>query len=141
MIFRRRRTLVIKGCQWTRLSIILRYSFQGYGKSISLGKAIRGQQQYFFIKYLRTPGLLQPMIFLRKMHGISEMHLSVPNYTNLQKGIYETTEYLELFLRNLLLNEQNELQNRNLHISGLLNKEKSGHSRCESGHSRRKSGY
>ena len=46
------------------------------------------------------------------------------NYTNLQKGIYETTEYLELFLRNLLLNEQNELQNRNLHISGLLNKEK-----------------
>ena len=46
------------------------------------------------------------------------------NYTNLQKGIHETTEYLELFLRNLLLNEQNELQNRNLHISGLLNKEK-----------------
>ncbi len=46
------------------------------------------------------------------------------NYTNLQKGIYETTEYLELFLRNLLLNEQNELQNRNLHISGLPNKEK-----------------
>ena len=46
------------------------------------------------------------------------------NYTNLQKGIHETTEYLEVFLRNLLLNEKNELQNRNLHISGLLNKEK-----------------
>ena len=44
--------------------------------------------------------------------------------TNLQKGIHETTEYLEVFLRNLLLNEQNELQNRNLHISGLLNEEK-----------------
>ena len=29
-----------------------------------------------------------------------------------------------MFLRNLLLNEQNELQNRNLHISGLLNEEK-----------------
>ncbi len=41
------------------------------------------------------------------------------NYTNLQKGIHETTEYLEVFLRNLLLNEQNELQNRNLHISVL----------------------
>ena len=37
---------------------------------------------------------------------------------------YETTEYLEVFLRNLLLNEQNEFQNRNLHISGLLNEEK-----------------
>ena len=40
------------------------------------------------------------------------------------EGNTRTTEYLELFLRNLLLNEQNELQNRNLHISGLLNKEK-----------------
>ena len=46
------------------------------------------------------------------------------NYTNLQKGIHETTEFLEAFLRNLLLNEKNELHNRNLHISGLLNEEK-----------------
>ena len=46
------------------------------------------------------------------------------NYTNLQKGIHETTEYLEAFLRNLLLNEKNELHNRNIHISGLLNEEK-----------------
>ena len=46
------------------------------------------------------------------------------NYTNLQMGVYETTEYLEAFLRNLLLNEKNELHNRNLHISGLLNEEK-----------------
>ena len=46
------------------------------------------------------------------------------NYTNLQKGIHETTEYLEAFLRHLLLNEKNELHNRNLHISGLLNEEK-----------------
>ena len=46
------------------------------------------------------------------------------NYTNLQKGIHETTEYLEAFLRNLLLNEKKELHNRNLHISGLLNEEK-----------------
>ena len=46
------------------------------------------------------------------------------NYTNLQKGIHETTEYLEVFLRNLLLNEKNELHNRNLHISGMLNEKK-----------------
>ena len=50
--------------------------------------------------------------------------MSLPTIPNLQKGIHETTEYLEMFLRNLLLNEQNELQNRNLHISGLMNKEK-----------------
>ncbi len=46
------------------------------------------------------------------------------NYTNLQKCIHKTTEYLEAFLRNLLLNEKNELHNRNLYISGLLNEEK-----------------
>ena len=33
-------------------------------------------------------------------------------------GSHETTEYLELFLRNLLLNEKNELHNRVIHISG-----------------------
>ena len=38
--------------------------------------------------------------------------------------IHETTKYLEEFLRNLLLNEKNELYNRKLHISGLLNEEK-----------------
>ena len=46
------------------------------------------------------------------------------NYMNLQKGIHETTEYLETFLRDWLLNEKNELYNRNLHISGLLIEEK-----------------
>ena len=49
---------------------------------------------------------------------------SLHRNTNLQKGIYETTEYLETFLRNLLLDEKNELHNRNLHISGLFNEEK-----------------
>ena len=49
---------------------------------------------------------------------------SLHRNTNLQKGIYETTEYLEAFLRNLLLDEKNELHNRNLHIRGLLNEEK-----------------
>lgn len=39
----------------------------------------------------------------------------------MQKGIHETTEYLEIFLRNLLLNEKNELHNRDMHISGSLN--------------------
>ena len=33
-------------------------------------------------------------------------------------GSHETTEYLKLFLRNLLLNEKNELHNRGMHISG-----------------------
>ncbi|MBQ4057696.1 MAG: hypothetical protein IJD40_02045 [Lachnospiraceae bacterium] len=38
----------------------------------------------------------------------------------MKNGIHETTEYLELFLRNLLLDEKNELHNRSMHISGIF---------------------
>lgn len=38
----------------------------------------------------------------------------------MKNGIHETTEFLELFLRNLLLNENHPLHNRSLHISGLF---------------------
>jgi len=78
----------------------------------------------FFIKYLRTLGFVATNDIFAENAWYFRNALVRANYTNLQKGIHETTEYLELFLRNLLLNEQNELQNRNLHISGLLNKEK-----------------
>ena len=78
----------------------------------------------FFIKYLRTLGFaITNDIFAENAWYFRNAPVRA-NYTNLQKGIHETTEYLEVFLRNLLLNEQNELQNRNLHISGLLNEEK-----------------
>ena len=78
----------------------------------------------FFIKYLRTLGFAATNDIFAENAWYFRNALVRANYTNLKKGIHETTEYLELFLRNLLLNEQNELQNRNLHISGLLNKEK-----------------
>ena len=78
----------------------------------------------FFIKYLRTLGFaITNDIFAENAWYFRNAPVRA-NYTNLQKGIHETTEYLEVFLRNLLLNEQNELQNRNLHISRLLNEEK-----------------
>jgi len=40
----------------------------------------------------------------------------------LKNGVHKTTEYLELFLRNLLLDEKNELHNRSMHISGMFEK-------------------
>ena len=38
------------------------------------------------------------------------------NYTNMTKGVYMNTGYLEKFFRNLLLGEKNELKNRYTHI-------------------------
>ena len=78
----------------------------------------------FFIKYLRTLGFSATNDIFAENAWFFRNALVRANYTNLQKGIHETTKYLEEFLRNLLLNEKNELYNRKLHISGLLNEEK-----------------
>ena len=78
----------------------------------------------FFIKYLRTLGFSATNDIFAENAWYFRNALVRANYTNLQKGIHETTEYLEVFLRNLLMNENNELHNRDLHISGLLNAEK-----------------
>ena len=78
----------------------------------------------FFIKYLRTLGFSTINDVFAENAWYFRNALVRANYTNLQKGIRETTEYLEVFLRNLLLNEKNELHNQNLHISGILNEEK-----------------
>ena len=65
----------------------------------------------FFIKYLRTLGFSATNDIFAENAWYFRNALVRANYTNLQKGIHETTEYLEAFLRNL-------------HISGLLNEEK-----------------
>ncbi len=78
----------------------------------------------FFIKYMRTLGFSATNDIFAENAWYFRNALVRANYTNLQKGIHETTEYLEVFLRNLLLNEKNELHNRNLHISRLSNDKK-----------------
>ncbi len=72
----------------------------------------------FFIKYLRTLGFSAANDTFAEHALYFRNALVRANYTNLQKDIHETTEYLEVFLRNLLLNEKKELHNRKLHISG-----------------------
>lgn len=78
----------------------------------------------FFIKYLRSLGFPAENDIFAENAWYFRNALVRANYTNLQLGVHETTEYLELFLRNLLLNEKNELHNRAMHISGLFDREK-----------------
>lgn len=70
----------------------------------------------FFIKYLRSLGYDVTNDIFAENAWYFRNALVRANYTNLKKGIHETTEYLEIFLRNLLLGEKNELKNRYLHI-------------------------
>ncbi len=72
----------------------------------------------FFIKYLRTLGFDAINDIFAENAWYFRNSLVRANYNDLKNGIHETTEYLELFLRNLLLGENNSLHNRTLHISG-----------------------
>ena len=72
----------------------------------------------FFIKYLRTLGFDVTNDIIAENAWYFRNSLVRANYNDLKNGVHETTEYLELFLRNLLLNENNPLHNRTLHISG-----------------------
>ena len=71
----------------------------------------------FFIKYLRTLGFNVTNDIFAENAWYFRNSLVRANYNDLKNGIHETTEYLEMFLKNLLLDEDNPLHNRTLHIS------------------------
>ena len=70
----------------------------------------------FFIKYLRSLGFNVTNGIFAKNAWYFRNALVRANYNDLAHGIRLTTSYLELFLRNLLMGEDNELKNRYLHI-------------------------
>ena len=80
----------------------------------------------FFIKYLRQLGFEADNKPFAEHSWYFRNACVRANYNNIKKGIYETTKYLEFFLRNLLLDEKNELHNRDMHISGLLTASENG---------------
>lgn len=79
----------------------------------------------FFIKYLRSLGFDATNDIFAANSWYFRNALVRANYNDLRKGIHETTEYLEKFLRNLLLGESNVLKNRYLHVDW---KEETAHS-------------
>lgn len=70
----------------------------------------------FFIKYLRTLGFSAANDVFADNAWYFRNSLVRANYTDIRKGVHATTEYLEAFLRNLLLGEDHPLHNRNLNI-------------------------
>lgn len=70
----------------------------------------------FLIKYLGKLGFNVTNDIFSENSWYFRNALVRANYNNMTKGVYETTEYLERFLRNLLLGEDNILSNREMHI-------------------------
>lgn len=82
------------------------------------GKGNTRTTAVFFIKYLRTLGFDVTNDIFAENAWYFRNSLVRTNYNDLKNGVHATTEFLELFLRNFLLNESNPLHNRTLHISG-----------------------
>ncbi len=74
----------------------------------------------FVIKYLRTLGFDVANDAFAAHSWYFRNALVRANYKNIQKGIFATPKFVDLFFRNLLMGELNELRNRNLHISVIL---------------------
>ena len=70
----------------------------------------------FFIKYLRSMGFNVTNDVFAKNAWYFRNSLVRANYRNVKNGVYEDISFLEIFLRNLLMGEKNELKNRYMHI-------------------------
>lgn len=70
----------------------------------------------FVIKYLHTFGFQVSNDVFAENSWYFRNALVRANYNNLQKGVYETAKFLEMFFENLLLGYHNDLKNRYLHI-------------------------
>ena len=70
----------------------------------------------FLIKYLRSFGFPISNDLFAAHSWYFRNALVRANYFNREKGIVPDISYLEMFLRNMVLGEQNELKNRYLHI-------------------------
>ena len=71
----------------------------------------------FLIKYLSKLGFNVTNDIFAENSWYFRNALVRANYNNRAKNVTETTYYLELFLRNLLLSEDNILSNREMHIA------------------------
>ena len=71
----------------------------------------------FLIKYLSKLGFNVTNDIFAEHSWYFRNALVRANYNNRAKNVTETTYYLELFLRNLLLGEDNILSNREIHIA------------------------
>ena len=70
----------------------------------------------FIIKYLRSLGFKVNNTTFEKDSWYFRNALVRANYQNLQKGIKKDMIFLERFFRNLLMDENNELRSRYLHV-------------------------
>lgn len=75
----------------------------------------------FIEKYLNSMGFNVNNDMFKEYSLYFRNALVRSNYSNIPKGIYSTSKYLEMFFENLLLDKNNELKNEDLYVKELFN--------------------
>lgn len=89
----------------------------------------------FIIKYLKTFGFAVSNETFAENSWYFRNALVRANYNDWQNGVHATTEFLELFFENLLMNANHELKNRYVHVDfeKAIQSANSGDSKCQNG--------
>ena len=87
----------------------------------------------FIIKYLKTFGFHVNNDTFAGNSWYFRNALVRANYNDWQKGVHETTKFLEMFFENLLMNAGHELRNRYMHIDYEIQSANKGDSKCQNG--------
>lgn len=91
----------------------------------------------FIIKYLKTFGFDISNETFAENSWYFRNALVRANYSNWQRGIHETTKFLEIFFENLLMDAGHELKNRYMHIEyefqSAIQSANSDTSKCQNG--------
>lgn len=87
----------------------------------------------FIIKYLKTFGFNVSNETFAENSWYFRNALVRANYNDWQRGIYETTKFLEMFFENLLMNANHELKNRYMHIDYETQSANQEDSKCQNG--------
>ena len=91
----------------------------------------------FIIKYLKTFGFTVSNETFAKNSWYFRNALVRANYNDLRNDVHATTEFLELFFENLLMNSNHELKNRYMHVDykseSAIQSATSNDSKCQNG--------
>lgn len=114
--FEQERLFSYKGIDLSRVVKRISNFVSGIWQIHPFGEGNTRTTAVFTIKYLRQLGFKVDNDPFKAHSWYFRNALVRANYQNLPAGVERTTEYLELFFRNLLMGEKNELKNRYLHI-------------------------
>lgn len=114
--FEQERSFSYKGIDLPRVVKRISSFVSGIWQIHPFGEGNTRTTAVFTIKYLRQLGYKVDNEPFKEHSWYFRNALVRANYQNLPAGIERTTEFLELFFRNLLMGDDNELKNRYLHI-------------------------